>query len=210
MTGYPSGPEVVQATDGNGNNIGGPVTLHTLSGGTLSNSDGFTVLANGNWLINDGDATNSYNQYDPTTGMEIPGPHVVASNGSGACAELDRRRQRRVPRRQLPILRLQFRFHRTGLHVWRLHRLNAYGYHGRRGHFAGSGGADHSADRTGTCVAGHSGHSVGRLCRGAATEAEADRLSLDNSILRKSAARRVCRRVWWAKLSRLCARARPL
>jgi PEP-CTERM motif-containing protein len=87
MTGYPSGPEVVQATDGNGNNIGGPVTLHTLSGGTLSNSDGFTVLANGNWLINDGDATNSYNQYDPTTGMEITGTHVVASNGSGACAE---------------------------------------------------------------------------------------------------------------------------
>ena len=61
MTGYPDGPEVVQATDGNGNNIGPLVTLHTLSGGILTNSDGFTVLANGNWLINDGDADNSYN-----------------------------------------------------------------------------------------------------------------------------------------------------
>ena len=34
MTGYPNGPEVVQATDGNGNNIGGQVTLKTLGGAT--------------------------------------------------------------------------------------------------------------------------------------------------------------------------------
>jgi len=86
MTGYPSGPEVVQATDGNGNNIGGPITLTTLSGGNLSASDGFTVLPNGNWLINDDDAVNSYNQYDPTTGMEIAGTNIVApAPGGGAC-----------------------------------------------------------------------------------------------------------------------------
>ena len=86
MTGYPSGPEVVQATDGNGNNIGGPITLTTLSGGNLSDSDGFTVLPNGNWLINDGDAVNSYNQYDPTTGAEIAGTNIIApAPGGGAC-----------------------------------------------------------------------------------------------------------------------------
>ena len=43
------------------------------------------MLSNGNWLINDGDAVNSYNQYDPTTGMEIAGTNVVAHNGSGVC-----------------------------------------------------------------------------------------------------------------------------
>jgi len=87
MTGYPNGPEVIQATDGNGNNIGPVITLHTLSGGTLSNSDGLTVLANGNFLINDGDATNSYNQYDPTTGNEIAGTTVVAVGpGNQACS----------------------------------------------------------------------------------------------------------------------------
>lgn len=84
MTGYPNGPEVVQATDGNGNNIGGQVTLKTLSGGDLTASDGFTVLPNGNWLINDGDAVNSYNQYDPITGMEIAGTNVVSHTTGGA------------------------------------------------------------------------------------------------------------------------------
>lgn len=86
MTGYPGGPEVVQATDGNGGNIGGPITLTTLSGSTLSNSDGFTVLPNGNWLINDGDESNSYNQYDPTTGKEIAGTTIHAVGPGGvAC-----------------------------------------------------------------------------------------------------------------------------
>jgi PEP-CTERM motif len=80
MTGYPNGPEVVQATDGNGNNIGGPITLTNLDGSNLSSSDGFTVLSNGNWLINTGDAVNTYNQYDPTTGMEIAGTTISAPN----------------------------------------------------------------------------------------------------------------------------------
>lgn len=84
MTGYPAGPEVVQATNGNGGNIGGPITLTTLTGGNLSDSDGFTVLPNGNWLINDGDAVNSYNQYNPTTGMEIAGTNLVAVGPGGA------------------------------------------------------------------------------------------------------------------------------
>jgi hypothetical protein len=85
MTGYPAGPEVVQATNGSGVNVGPTVTLTTLTGANLTDSDGFTVLGNGNWLINDGDAVNSYNQYNPTTGAEIAGTTVQAHNASGVC-----------------------------------------------------------------------------------------------------------------------------
>jgi hypothetical protein len=85
LTGYPNGPEVVQATDGNGNNVGGPITLHNLTGGILTNSDGFTVLANGNWLINAGDAVNSYNQFNPLTGNEIAGTTIQPHNANGLC-----------------------------------------------------------------------------------------------------------------------------
>lgn len=87
MTGYPNGPEVIQATDGNGGNVGGVITLHMIGGATLSDSDGLAILANGNFLINDGDATNSYNQYDATTGQEIAGTNVVAHDKNGACGE---------------------------------------------------------------------------------------------------------------------------
>lgn len=87
MTGYPNGPEVVQATNGSGANVGPTVTLHMTNGANLTASDGFAVLPNGNWLINDGDAVNSYNQYDPITGAEIAGTTVQAANGSGVCAE---------------------------------------------------------------------------------------------------------------------------
>lgn len=83
MTGYPNGPEVIQATDGNGTNVGNLITLTTLAGGNLSSSDGFTVLPNGNFLINDGDAINSYNQYNPLTGAEIPGTTIQAMLGVG-------------------------------------------------------------------------------------------------------------------------------
>lgn len=88
MTGYPNGPEVVQKTDGSGNNIGAPVTLHRIVNGlpvNLDAADGFTVLPNGNWLINDDDAVNSYNQYDPLTGNEIPNTTIQAHNNLGLC-----------------------------------------------------------------------------------------------------------------------------
>ena len=85
MTGYPNGPLVVQATDGNGNNVGPPVTLHNLAGGILTDSDGFTVLPNGNWLINSGDADNSYSQFNPVTGAQIAGTTIQAHNAAGVC-----------------------------------------------------------------------------------------------------------------------------
>lgn len=85
MTGYPGGPEVVQKTDGSGNNIGAPVTLQKTSGAILTASDGFTILPNGNWLINDDDAVNSYNEYDPLTGNEIAGTTIQAHDNNGVC-----------------------------------------------------------------------------------------------------------------------------
>jgi hypothetical protein len=83
MTGYPSGPEVIQATDGNGHNIGSLITLTTLSSANLTNSDGFTVLPNGNFLINNGDLINSYNQYNPLTGAEIANTTIQAIGSGG-------------------------------------------------------------------------------------------------------------------------------
>jgi hypothetical protein len=55
------------------------------NGGVLTASDGFAILPNGNWLINDGDGINSYNQYNPLTGQEIPGTTIQAHNSSGVC-----------------------------------------------------------------------------------------------------------------------------
>lgn len=45
-----------------------PVTMHTGTG-----ADGFTILPNSNYLINQGDADNLYDQYNPTTGARIAG-----------------------------------------------------------------------------------------------------------------------------------------
>jgi hypothetical protein len=78
MVGYPNGPDQVQAMNGNGVDVGGLITLTTTTGGNLSDSDGFAVLPNGNFLVNDGDAVNSYNQYNPLTGQEIAGTTISA------------------------------------------------------------------------------------------------------------------------------------
>jgi len=85
LTGYPNGPEVVQKTDGSGNNIGAFVTLHKTNGANLTASDGFTILPNGHWLINDDDGSNSYNEYDPLTGNEIPNTTIHAHDNNGLC-----------------------------------------------------------------------------------------------------------------------------
>jgi hypothetical protein len=84
MTGYPGGPEVVEETDGDGNNIGSPVTLHMTGGADLTDSDGFAILPDGDWLINSGDAVNSYNQYNPTTGQEISRTTIQSHTTGGA------------------------------------------------------------------------------------------------------------------------------
>lgn len=88
-TNYPAGPQFVQDTDGDGHNIGAPVTLFLSDGVTPidGGSDGFAILPNGNWLINLGDAVNDYYQFNSTTGVQIPGTEVIAHDAGGACSD---------------------------------------------------------------------------------------------------------------------------
>lgn len=66
LTGYPSGLPIVYGLD--------PTTGAVLNSVAIQNhpgtqSDGFTVLPNGDFLINDNDAVHTYRSYDSTTGM---------------------------------------------------------------------------------------------------------------------------------------------
>jgi hypothetical protein len=76
MTGYPNGPEIIDKMSGVGTLISS-VTLTNGSGADLTASDGFTILPNGNYLINEGDADNSYDQYNPITGVRIAGTNIA-------------------------------------------------------------------------------------------------------------------------------------
>jgi hypothetical protein len=76
LTGYPSGAlEVFGLNPVTGAVVSGPVSI---SSPAMSSSDGFTVLPNGNFLINEGDPVNVYDQYNSTTGAVIPGTTIVA------------------------------------------------------------------------------------------------------------------------------------
>ena len=80
LAGYPNvGPEVFEFDPSNGIILLPPVTIATDAG-----ADGFTILPNGNYLINRGDATNSYDQYNPVTGARISGTNIVAPGCSSA------------------------------------------------------------------------------------------------------------------------------
>ncbi len=87
MTGYQSGPEIIDKMDGVGHLLSS-VTLSNGAGGNLSNSDGFTILPNGNYLINEGDGVNLYDQYDPLTGMRIAGT-TISAQGCGNATGVD-------------------------------------------------------------------------------------------------------------------------
>ncbi len=89
MTGYDTGPEIIDKMSGIGTLLSS-VTLTDGSGGFLSDSDGFTILPNGNYLINEGDAINSYDQYDPVTGVRISGTNIQdAPNFCGSSTGVD-------------------------------------------------------------------------------------------------------------------------
>jgi hypothetical protein len=60
--------------------VSGPVSL---SGPVDKTSDGFTVLPNGNFLINTADESCTYNQFNPTTGAVIPATTITVS--ASAC-----------------------------------------------------------------------------------------------------------------------------
>lgn len=74
LTGYPDlQPRVFKFNPTTGVQIGLPISIGD-PGPASSNSDGFTVLPNGNFLINDGDKGPIYREYDGTTGAYVPPP----------------------------------------------------------------------------------------------------------------------------------------
>ena len=87
VAGYPtSGPFVYVFNPNTGAIISGPpVALETDPG-----TDGFTIMNNGNYLLNRGDAYNSYDQYDPLTGARIAGTNFsVAGCGNATGVDTD-------------------------------------------------------------------------------------------------------------------------
>jgi hypothetical protein len=75
LTGYFQDPlQVFGLNPVSGEVLSGPITI---GGSAQPGSDGFTVLPNGNFLINNGDTSCTYNQYDPSTGANIEGTTIV-------------------------------------------------------------------------------------------------------------------------------------
>ncbi len=94
LTGYPSGSLQVWKLDPTtGAVLAGPIAINSDPG-----ADGFTVLPNGNFLINAGDASCSYAEYDSTTGtptgfsLSVPGASQctgVATDGTSLYFQTD-------------------------------------------------------------------------------------------------------------------------
>jgi hypothetical protein len=86
MTGYngPNQPDTVPTVWKLDPNTGAVISSVAISGSATSDSDGFTVLPNGNFLINHGDAKNSYDQYNPVTGAMIAGTNLVVLDAAGS------------------------------------------------------------------------------------------------------------------------------
>ena len=79
LTGYPlDTPQIFRLDPLTGAVLSGPVAIGAPAS---PSSDGFTVLANGNFLINNFDESCTYNQYDPSTGAVIPATTIVVPGG---------------------------------------------------------------------------------------------------------------------------------
>jgi hypothetical protein len=63
--------------------IGGPITIN----GSDPDADGFAILPDGNFLINAGDASCSYTEYNSATGVATGSP-ITVSNAS-ACTGVE-------------------------------------------------------------------------------------------------------------------------
>ena len=82
LTGYNTGqPEVYELNPNSGAVIAGPISIHLPpTDPDPDSADGFTVLMNGDFLINDfdgGDGCTTYREYNATTGQPVPGGLVV-------------------------------------------------------------------------------------------------------------------------------------
>ncbi len=75
LTGYPyDTPEVFGLNPSTGAIVSGPISI---SAPAATDSDGFNILPNGNFLINEGDGIPVYDQYNPSTGAVIPATTIV-------------------------------------------------------------------------------------------------------------------------------------
>lgn len=80
LTGYPlDAPKVFGLNPVTGAVVSGPIAI---AAPVTSDSDGFTVLPNGNFLINSGDGICTYNQFSPSTGALIPATTIVVPGAS--------------------------------------------------------------------------------------------------------------------------------
>jgi hypothetical protein len=77
--------QVFQVNPSTGAVLSAPVTIS----GPLFSADGFAVLPNGQFLINDGDGSCTYNQYNPSTGMVISGTTITVPGGTEGCTGVD-------------------------------------------------------------------------------------------------------------------------
>jgi hypothetical protein len=79
LAGYPTqGPFVYVFDPGTGLIVSPVVKIATDVG-----ADGFTILPNGNYLINEGDGSELYDQYNPVTGARIAGTTINSNCGGG-------------------------------------------------------------------------------------------------------------------------------
>ena len=86
LTGYPfSSLKVFGLNPVTGAVLSGPVSI---AGPASPSSDGFTVLPNGHFLINNTDLSCTYNEYDSSTGALIPSTTIVVPGG-GTCTGVD-------------------------------------------------------------------------------------------------------------------------
>ncbi|MBV9743737.1 MAG: hypothetical protein JO099_08230 [Acidobacteriia bacterium] len=75
LTGYPtSPPEVFGLNPSTGAVLSGPILIALPA---AVDSDGFTVMPNGNFLINSGSGSCTYNQFNPSTGALIPSTTIT-------------------------------------------------------------------------------------------------------------------------------------
>jgi hypothetical protein len=88
LTGYPIDEplQVFKLDPTTGAVQGAPITITGSS--FFPGSDGFTILPNGNFLINNGDESCTYNQYSGTTGAEISGTTITVP-GASFCTGVD-------------------------------------------------------------------------------------------------------------------------
>jgi hypothetical protein len=87
MTGYDTQvPQVYGLNLSTGAVLSGPVSV----GFPASNdSDGFAVLPNGNFLVNNGGTSCIYSQYDPTTGAFVAGSTMTVPGNVARCTGVD-------------------------------------------------------------------------------------------------------------------------